>query len=145
MRRFGKPQLLNQRYENRPGAYGIILAPGGLLVTRENLEEPEWQLPGGGIDPGETPLQALHREVMEEAGTRIQPLCRLGAYQRYTFMPEYDMWARKVCHIYLCKAGRTVSPPLEAHHEIAIMDVETAIQELTNDGDRHFVINHLRN
>jgi 8-oxo-dGTP pyrophosphatase MutT (NUDIX family) len=27
-----------------------------------------WAMPGGGLDPGESPLQAAEREVREEAG-----------------------------------------------------------------------------
>ena len=37
-----------------------------LLLTHQNAPEPEFQLPGGGIDPDEHPIKALHREVMEE-------------------------------------------------------------------------------
>ncbi|MEW1953830.1 (deoxy)nucleoside triphosphate pyrophosphohydrolase [Terrabacter sp. NPDC080008] len=35
-----------------------------------------WELPGGKVDDGESPLSALHREVLEELGVRI----RLGAH-----------------------------------------------------------------
>src|SRR5262245_13442563 len=30
-----------------------------------------WELPGGKVDPGESPLSALHREVWEELGVRV--------------------------------------------------------------------------
>lgn len=32
-----------------------------------------WDLPGGGLDPGETPLDAILREVDEEIGLQIDP------------------------------------------------------------------------
>lgn len=34
-------------------------------------EGPWWELPGGGLEPGETPEQAAVREVAEETGLRL--------------------------------------------------------------------------
>ena len=78
MRRYGHPKDINQTYLDRPGAYGIILLGKKILCTLQKTPEPELQLPGGGIDLGENPMTALHREVREETGWRISILYRLG-------------------------------------------------------------------
>lgn len=79
------------RYTQRPGAYAVLLRGRDVLLTHQAAPIPEFQLPGGGIDPGESPLAALYREVMEETGWRIARPRRLGAFRRFTYMPEYDL------------------------------------------------------
>ncbi|MEM7524014.1 MAG: LysM peptidoglycan-binding domain-containing protein, partial [Pseudomonadota bacterium] len=69
-------------------------------------------------------------------GWRIRPLARIGAYRRFVFMPEYDMWAEKICHIYLCRAGRRTAPPIEPDHKPVWLDIEAAGAALSVDGDR---------
>ena len=39
-----------------------------LLVRFEFPDKTVWALPGGGLDPGETHLEALRRELIEEVG-----------------------------------------------------------------------------
>jgi putative (di)nucleoside polyphosphate hydrolase len=54
-------------------AVGIMLLnrTGKVFVARriDMPTMPAWQMPQGGIDPGETPLQAAWRELKEEIGT----------------------------------------------------------------------------
>lgn len=49
---------------------GVVLAnPQGLVFTGERIDTPgAWQMPQGGIDPGETPGIAALRELEEETG-----------------------------------------------------------------------------
>ena len=58
----------------------VILNPGRELLLCHVTGQNHWDLPKGGIDPGETPLQAALRETREEAGPRLegQPLLDLG-------------------------------------------------------------------
>jgi 8-oxo-dGTP diphosphatase len=139
MRLFGKGPEQGRIYRRRPGAYGVILAKNGLLITRQDSPKPDWQLPGGGVDAGESMMHALHREVMEETGSTVSVIRRLGAYQTFTYMAEYEMWANKICHIYLCQNGRQIQPPSEPHHESHVMDVDDAVNTLSSEGDRFFV------
>lgn len=139
MRRFGDSVRADISYTDRPGAYAVIRDGLDLLVTEQLGEEAELQLPGGGIDPGENTVMALHRECYEETGWKISIERRLGAYQRYTYMPEYDLWARKVCHIYLARPTLRIGPPTEPGHTAVWMPMTSAAQLLTNTGDRHYV------
>lgn len=139
IRRYGRPAEAGRRYVRRPGAYAILPRAGHLLLTHQSDPHPEFQLPGGGIDAGEHPIAALHREVFEETGWRIGPPRRLGAFRRFTFMPEYDIWAEKLCTIYLAHPVRRHGDPFEPGHVAVWMSPELAAARLGNPGDRAFV------
>jgi 8-oxo-dGTP diphosphatase len=131
----------------RLGAYAILPGPDGLLLTYQDaaapglrtLPDPEFQLPGGGVDPGESPTQALIREVYEETGWRVSRPLRLGAYRRFTYMPEYDLWAEKMCLIYMALPVMRYGDPTEPGHTAVWMTSDDAINTLANSGDRDFV------
>lgn len=142
--RFGTPPMKGVRYRLRPGAYAILPRGNDVLVTYQHDPDAEFQLPGGGIDAGESPLQALHREVMEETGWHIATPRRLGAYRRFVFMPEYDLWAEKLCTIYVARPVRPVCAPTEAGHTALWMQAQDAIGLLDNSGDRAFLESWLR-
>ncbi|OSP54624.1 NUDIX hydrolase [Pseudoruegeria sp. SK021] len=136
MRRFGDPAVTGTVYTRRPGAYAVLLRGGDVLLTHQMSPVPEFQLPGGGIDPGEHPVHALHREVFEETGWRMAAARRIGSYRRFTFMPEYDLWAEKVCTIYLARPVRRLGPPSEPGHTAVWMPIETAATKVASPGDR---------
>jgi len=58
----------------------VILNPDRELLLCHVTGQNHWDLPKGGIEPGETPLQAALRETCEEAGLRLdaQTLLDLG-------------------------------------------------------------------
>src|SRR6056297_3901189 len=138
-RRFGRRPVTGQHYTPRPGVYAIIDAGDGILATFQEDPRPELQLPGGGIDPGESPLHALAREVMEETGYAIHGLRRLGMFHRYTYMPEYDLHAQKLCHIYTARIGLKRSAPTEPGHSAVFLPWAVAAEKLAVSGDRFFV------
>ncbi|QYK41683.1 MAG: NUDIX hydrolase [Paracoccaceae bacterium] len=136
IRRYGEAVRATRHYRRRPGVYAILLRGDSILATHQAEPQPEFQLPGGGIDAGEQPVAALHREVYEETGWHIGGLRRLGAFRRFTYMPEYDLWAEKVCTVYLARPLRRVGPPTEAGHTAVWLPVAEALTLLGNPGDR---------
>lgn len=51
----------------RPNVAAILLDDAGHILICERVDvQGAWQFPQGGVDPGETPVQALVRELREE-------------------------------------------------------------------------------
>lgn len=139
IRRYGAVPQHGQRYGLRAGVYAILPRDGALLMTFQGDPHDELQLPGGGIDPGEAPLRALHREVYEETGWSIARPRRLGAFRRFTWMPEYTRFAEKLCHVYVAHPVRRHGPPREPNHTALWVDPAMALDALANAGDAAFL------
>lgn len=142
--RYGSPPKRGQSYRPRAGVYAILPLGNRILTTWQGGIHNEVQLPGGGIDSGESPIQALHREVMEETGWIIARPRRVGAHRRFTYMPEYDKWAEKICTIYVARPVRSMGPPSEPDHAPLWLDADEAVRALATWGDATFLIRAMR-
>ena len=76
------------------------------LLLRFRWDEPGgvaefWALPGGGIEPGESPLQALQREMLEEIGLHVDAT----GPEMWTKTAHFPMgqWDGQIDHIYLLR------------------------------------------
>jgi ADP-ribose pyrophosphatase YjhB (NUDIX family) len=65
------------------GAFALLLDDDSrVLCVKQNYPPHEWTLPGGRVEPNESPLAALHREIKEETGCRIAIERHVGTYAR---------------------------------------------------------------
>ena len=77
-----------------------IINEGRLLLQRKSVGrfgEGKWNGPGGKVQPGETPLECVVREVLEETGLKVGDLTHHGAIDFYFGEKQSPDW--KV-HIY---------------------------------------------
>jgi 8-oxo-dGTP diphosphatase len=77
----------------RVAAYALIRrGTDELLLTRlaPQVRFKGWTLPGGGVDHGEHPREALRREVLEEAGLHAEPGRILDVYSHHYTGPRPD-------------------------------------------------------
>ena len=70
----------------RPNVAAIVLSSkypfeSEIFIAKRNDVENSWQFPQGGIDEGETPKDALFRELKEEIGTN-----------KFEIITEYPKW-----------------------------------------------------
>lgn len=80
--------------EKRNSCRAIIFKDGKLVVMYRKKEEKEYYtLPGGGMEPGETELECVVRECVEEFGIDVEPLKKVYILED----------AKTIQNYYVCK------------------------------------------
>ena len=62
----------------RPNVASVIINEDNKILWAKRVDEDNWQFPQGGIQKGETPEQAMYREVYEEVGLKKNSFEILG-------------------------------------------------------------------
>jgi 8-oxo-dGTP diphosphatase len=69
-------------------AQGLIQDGAGRVLLCELTYKREWDLPGGVVDPGESPAGTVTREVREELGLDVSA----GRLLSVNWLPPYRQW-----------------------------------------------------
>jgi ADP-ribose pyrophosphatase YjhB (NUDIX family) len=64
------------------GVFGIITDNEGRVLLCHRRDYDLWNLPGGGVEAGESPWDALVREIKEETGLEAEPSHLTGVYSK---------------------------------------------------------------
>lgn len=66
----------------------VVLRHGDRVLMVHDRHRGAWELPGGMIEPGETPRRAAVRELLEESGQRPDGPVTFGGYACFLLAPD---------------------------------------------------------
>jgi 8-oxo-dGTP diphosphatase len=128
--------LPGRAYPDRPAAFAIIAHEGRIACVRVSLRggSVRMDLPGGGLDPGETPAAAAVRECGEEAGLKVridgEPLVRADHF----FVNEEGRTNNtRGCFFQAVLEAAAPELKTEADHELVWLEPAEALRALDRD------------
>ncbi|MCE7985567.1 MAG: NUDIX domain-containing protein [Caldilinea sp. CFX5] len=102
---YGLRQKVGNALILQPAVTMICHDDEGRVLLARHQDYDQWALPGGGIDPGETPADAAVRELWEETGLLVEPVHVQGVYGGpafYSVYPNGDQIA-SVDTVFVCR------------------------------------------
>ncbi len=124
-------RLPDANYVDRPGAYGVIRGNMGKLAFIQQ-KAGRLFLPGGGIEPGERPEDALVREIIEEVGWSARILDSIGRATQFLFAEGEGHFAIRATYF---RAVLAVPLTTRSEHEIVWLSAGAAATRLTRESD----------
>ena len=116
--RLRRISILNARLpKKRTIAQGVLRNPAGEVLLCELSYKKEWDLPGGVVDPGESPATCVEREVEEELGIQVSA----GRLLAVNWLPPWRGWDDALLYLFDLGAHETgdLDPALFLRREIA--------------------------
>jgi 8-oxo-dGTP diphosphatase len=138
MLEFGE-KIPGKEYVDRPGAYAVIEREGLYAVVKNPKST---FLIGGGIEEGETPEEALHREVLEEIGWSIRIDKKIGVALQHIYVPEAEVYISKEGHFYKATLLEQVNETSEDTHELLWLSKEDALAKILHESHRWALAGH---
>jgi 8-oxo-dGTP pyrophosphatase MutT (NUDIX family) len=109
----------------RPTSRLLVLDPADRMllfrVAEDELRPSLWIAPGGGVNPGESDIDAARRELWEETGIQAEPGPCVWV-RRHVFEFRHAMWLEMRERFYIVRVDKTeITTDNFEEHEHAFM------------------------
>jgi 8-oxo-dGTP diphosphatase len=115
MKQFGE-KVPGARYVERPAAHAVVFDRSGKVAAVGNRGK--FYLPGGGLEAGESMMEALHREMAEETGWTIIASDPPVRASEYVFAQDEETYFQKIGHFFVAEVVGTNGEKSDADHSV---------------------------
>lgn len=127
----------NIEYKKRPGAYAIIINKEDDKIGIVSDGKAYFYL-GGGIEEGETKLEALKRELIEESGYLIKNVKELDEVGSYVFVADKGYF-EVIASVYVAEFDEKIAEPIEKDHTILWVKPEEYVDKMFREWQRYIM------
>lgn len=128
-------------YIDRPGVYAVIENDDKQIAVIETGNG--YFLPGGGIDSGESDLDALKRELIEEIGYQVSVLGELGETVEYINAYSDERSYRICSKFFRVRLSSKIGEGIEKDHRLVWLPQEDALKLLARQSQVWAVLSRL--
>ncbi|MDF2036148.1 NUDIX domain-containing protein [Cytobacillus oceanisediminis] len=125
-------QIKELDYKIRKGAYAVIFNSENEKVLTVQTQSGHYFLPGGGIEKGESEIECLKREVLEETGYEISNFFFIGNAKSY--LPQTKK--RPMLsdgYFYLAGLADKIQEPTEEDHVMKWIEIRRLAEVLVHE------------
>ena len=116
----------------------LVRSPGGYLIVQTTKWRGSWGVPGGKVEYGESLVQAVGREFLEEVGLKLRNL-RYAQMQEAIDSPEFHKDSHMLLLDFLAETDGSNITPNEEIVQWAWVSLETALTYPLNSYTRTLV------
>jgi 8-oxo-dGTP pyrophosphatase MutT (NUDIX family) len=122
----------NEAFRFPVSVKGVVIRRGEVVLLENGRDE--WELPGGKLDPSESPPACVAREIAEELCLQVHPSALLDAWV-YSIAPE----VRVLIVTYGCSETAEIEAVLSDEHEQLRWLPLSQVSDRMPDGYKRFI------
>lgn len=127
----------NIEYTKRPGAYAIIINENSDKIGIVTDGRDYFYL-GGGIEKGETKIEALKRELIEELGYSIKNIKEFEEVGSYIFSEDKG-YLEVIASVYIAEFDKKIAEPIEKDHTVLWVNPEEYANKMFREWQKYIM------
>lgn len=131
---------VNIEYRKRPGAYAIIKRKkdNKIGIVENITNKMDFFFLGGGIEEGETEIDALKRELIEESGYTIKNINEFDKVGSFVYAGDRG-YLEIIANVYTAEFDKKAVEPIEKDHKVLWVSAKEYTDKMSQEWQNYIL------